>query len=170
MRVITSSYFNVYVSLSNALKVKGQPMVEGNAYLQDKINSDWSKDIYVRLCKMIAAKTGETSELGKSEIKLILGNSDEEVIKNYKLPITREKVANIMGLFVSDGNLTTQNRLSAKDWNNVNEAYKKRINELADRNIFKGFGYEDGTVDVRPQANLTKVEAISLINRLYNAL
>ena len=144
---------------------------QGESYIPANMEKNWSYDLYVNLTKVLGNSNNTSKKLGEEEIKLILGNSDSEVLENYKKPITREKVANIMGALVkSNKPATSANENNFKDWNSVNSTYKKRINTLKQMNIFRGEGYPDGTIGVNPKASITKVEAIALISRLYNAL
>jgi len=168
---ITAEEFLVLVM--NLMTKKGLfPSSDGSVFLATQMKDQWSHDAYVTLAKILGAKSGEIENLGATEIRLILGNSEEEVMANYKKPITREKAANILGVFIDmkDTEISSTNELGANDWNEVNSIYRKRINLLAKKNIFKGVLNADGSISINPNVELTRVQAVSLINRLYNAL
>jgi len=156
--------------LSRSLVKKGYAQGNGNVFLADSLQSEWSYNDYTTLAKILGAKSGETDNLGATEIKLILGNSESEILENYKKAITREKAANIMGTFIESDEGSSVNILNATDWENVNSIYRKRINKLAKMNIFKGVLNSDGSINVNPTDEITRVQAITLINRLYNTL
>ena len=157
--------------LSQVVTKKGVAKSQGESYIPVGMSSrDWSFPSYIDLTKILGNTGDKSKKLGETELKLILGNNDSEVLENYKKPITREKVANITGAFVNSANSTSVNILNAKDWNTVNSTYKKRINNLVEKGILKGSDNGDGTINVNPKTGITRVEAICLINRLYNAL
>jgi len=151
-----------------AVAKKGDIAYSNNGYLVDRIEG-WSNRDYRKLIPHIENPILD-KQVGESEIKLILGNNDEEVLTNYKKPITREKAANITSALLNTTNTSSVNILNANDWNNVNSIYRKGINSLAEINIFRGVDNGDGTVSVNPQNTITRVEAIALLNRLYNVL
>jgi len=162
------------VLLSRTVTRKGQmPSAEGTVFLNDRLKDNWSYSDYVALTKILGAKFNDPeTSLGIKEIKLILGNTMLAALENYTKPITREKAANIMGAFVDvkETSVSSTNELNATDWNDVNSIYKKRINMLAKKNIFRGVLNDDGSIDINPRNELTRVEAVALINRLYNVL
>lgn len=140
--------------------------VSGDSYLEDKLEDEIYGMYYKDLTQALGKRTGEKENLGEEEIKLILGNTDKEVLENYKKPITKEKAANIMGAFINidDKSISSANESSFKDWRNVNSVYKKRINKLAKKDVL------DASVELNPKSILTRADAVILVNRLYNAL
>lgn len=165
---ITAEQF--LVLLSQIVDKKGLAKTEGTSYLVDEMGvNEWSYDLYINLTKALGNNSDASKKLGETEIKLILGNSDSEVLENYRKPITREKAANIIGAFIDSEQETSVNILNAKDWDDVDSVYKKRINKLAEKNIFRGIDNGNG-LELRPNEELITVEAIALLSRLYNAL
>lgn len=170
--LITAEEF--FVILSNVLTKLNEDKIEGEVYLEKQFPNTWSKDEYINLAKFLGAKSGEKTKLGRIEITLIFGNDDEEVLSKLSKPITREQVANMLGLFVSDGVNISVNIIDAIDWNDneeqgiigVNSGYKSRINELIEKDIFRG-KKQDGVIYISPKTTITKVETIALLYRLY---
>ena len=71
-----------------------------------------------------------------------------------------------MGAFINvdDTAISSANEFGFKDWSNVNSVYKKRINKLAKKGVF------DTSEELHPQNQLTRADAVILVNRLYNVL
>ena len=132
-----------------------------------KLNPDGNitaKD-YITLLTNVANKKGATlSLITQDDLKLVLGDANTGKL------ITREMAAALMGGMVKDYIETPSNILGAKDWNNVTEAYKVRINKLAIKGIFKGSLNPDGSITVNPKDKITRVEAMALVSRLYQAI
>lgn len=126
---------------------------------------------FIHILTQVANRKGVAAALiTQNDLKLVLGNNETEMKVNSEKPITREQAAVIIGGLIQDNINTPSNILGAKDWNNVTEAYKVRINKLVLRKIFRGSLNPDGSVTVEPKANATRAEAMALINRLYNEL
>ena len=170
---ITAEQF--IVLLAQVVQKKGMTLHVGNAYLVNEMGvNDWSYDLYIKLVQVLGNKSDPTKKMGEDEIKLILGNSTEAVLSNYKKPITREKVASLMGAVLEvkygkDTNITSVNKLGAKDWNKVTDTFKQRINALVEKDIFKG-AIIDNSLYINPDVGITRVEAVALIARLYEVL
>lgn len=159
--------------LSRVLRNAGWNTSNSEVYLDDKITDGAYADVLRALDKATGKQDG-----GKSEIKMILGNSDAAVIDNYAVPITREKAAYLIGAFVNDKFETPANiyNIVEDDWDNTNASYKIRINALFNTDILLGHKvdniFDDATgltgtkVKLRPKDNLTKNEAYAMLGRL----
>ena len=154
-----------FVLLSKVV-ANNETYTNNNSYLADEMESSINNIFYLKLTQALGKRTGEKENLGEEEIKLILGNTDKEVLSNYKKSISKEKAANIMGAFINvdDTAISSANEFGFKDWSNVNSVYKKRINKLAKKGVF------DTSEELHPQNQLTRADAVILVNRLYNVL
>jgi len=163
-----------FVAMSGVLTKKGKTAtIEGKAFLADKLSNDsnWSREKYAELAKILGQKSGDNiNELGAKEIKLILGNSEEVALENYLKPITREKVANLIGAFVDSHIETSVNTSNAKDWDAVDSIYKKRMNKLIGLNFVAGVKDVDGGILLNPDNPITRAEVAVMLNKLYQSL
>ena len=122
--------------------------------------------------KTAIGESGVTLFLNGSTAKMVTPN--DNMVK-YRQDITREQAAAILGFFVADNQMTSVNTLGAKDWletrrtSGVDTLYRKYINELIERGLFKGVE-NNGEMYVYPKKNLTRGEAAALLNRFYKNL
>jgi len=117
---------------------------------------------------------------GEKWMSLFVNGSSSPMYKSnefmmaYQQPITREKAAALLGFFMADSQMTSENILGAKDWleerrtPGVNYLYRKYINEAVERGIFTGTKDSNGEIRVKPKETLTRVEAAALIYRFRN--
>jgi len=163
-----------FVMMSGVLTKKGKTAtIEGKTFLADKLSNDsnWSREKYIELAKILGQKSGDNvNELGAKEIKLILGNSEDVAVENYMKPITREKVANLIGAFVDSHIETSVNTSKAKDWDAVDSIYKKRMNKLIGLDFVAGVKDVDGGILLNPDNEITRAEVVVMVNKLYNSL
>ena len=134
------------------------------------ISSDWSKDEWKYLMSYIA-KNRPTYN-AKTEIQVALSNnsksaSDEEIARNYKHAITRERAAYLLGMFIDSNQRQNDLADTFGDWGEVTSAYKERLLRLSAYDILKG-SLENGRLYVNPTDPITRVEAIALIDRFYS--
>jgi len=161
--------YNEVMEMVNVGIVNGK--TDGTLGTNDKMTAEEFLDIINNLETNKGMKVNpEKDGFLANEVKLILGNTTEEIKANYKKPITREKAASILGSFIDMKDVSSTNELNAKDWDNVNSIYRKRINKLARKNVFRGVLNPDGSISINPTDEITKAEAIALISRLYDVL
>ena len=155
--------------LSKVVEKSGLGEDKTNMYIPANMSKDWFYESYIKLVKVLGNQGDAKKKLGEVEIKMILGNSDSEVLENLEKPITREQVANIIGVFIAaDPKESSINQWGFNDWEKVNDLYKKRINNLKRKGLFRGRINYDNSISAAPKEELTKVEAVVLISRLYN--
>ena len=156
--------------LGRIVDKKSLPIQKGTPYLENEMaDNTWSYEAYITFTQVLGNEGKESRKLGEQEIKLVLGNTDKEVLENYKKVITREKAASLIGAIFEaidneEPNSSSVNKLNAKDWDKVNSVYKQKINLLAEMNIFRGTVVDD-EIYVNPDVELTRVEAIVLADR-----
>ena len=131
------------------------------------ISSTWSEGEWKYLMSYIA-KNRPTYD-AKKEMQIVLSNNsksatDEEIARNYKHAITRERAAYLLGMFLDSS--PRQNGLADTfvDWGEVTSAYKERLLRLSAYDILKG-NLDNGRLYVDPTDPITRVQAIALIDR-----
>jgi len=110
----------------------------------------------------------------KTEMQKFLANdsnsgSDQEIIENYRKEISRERVAFLIGSFL-DVNPNQQSLAGVfVDWDRVKPVYKESFERLSSYDIMRGVD-DNGTLYAAPDTNVTRVQAIALIDRLNSVL
>jgi len=110
----------------------------------------------------------------KKEIQKFLSNnansgSDKEITENYRKEISRERVAYLLGGLLESNVKQESLSDSFEDWSSVEPAYKDYFERLSSYDIIRGVE-DNGKLYASPEAKVTRVQAIALIDRLNSVL
>ena len=157
--------------LARVLGYNGVDNIPNESVYMPITKNSWSIGEWKYLIKYI--ENNDKSFDAKKEIQILLANnsknaSDEEIARNYKHAITRERAAYLLGIvFGTDyNNYNISDSSKFIDWGEVTSAYKERLLRLAAYEILRGAN-ENGRLYVNPTDGITRVEAVSLIDRMY---
>lgn len=171
--VITAQEF--IVMFSKVLDEKGTfPEYEGEVYMADSLGDEWSRKAYNKLARKLGA-TNNKSKLGEEEMRWFLGNKlwdfggkYDNILKiAYKDEITKDRAANLMGAFLKNEKSSAVDIFGVDNWNILNSEYKPRINMLIENGIINGPKTPMGTLSLELNKQLTRVEAIAMLDRFY---
>jgi len=101
--------------------------------------------------------------------------TDAEIVDNYRIEITRERAAYVLGSLMSDNMMSKSigKGLSDEfvDWDAIsNVDYKNRLEMLSAYDILRGIPDDiTGKLYIQPEGFLTRAQAIALIDR-YNSI
>ena len=164
------TYEQFIALLARVLGYNGEEIADDSLYVPMKgIEDFWSENEWKFLMQRLGADA-------KTEMQALLANnsknaSDEEIAYNYKTHISRERVAFLLGKFFKSDISFTNNADIEKfeDWNKIESAYALRCRILAANDILKGKTNDNVKLYISPKDYLTKLEAITLIDRFYSA-
>jgi len=116
-------------------------------------------------CKYLLNKFGSNAD---KVLSTLLGTTNKEEMKKlYTTPITREGVAYLIGELLEERNVVTPTTtLAYKDWDKVKTECSESIAKVLRYGILNGSSV-NGDLYIRPDSNITRVEAVALVDRLY---
>ena len=115
-----------------------------------------------------------TNKDPKKEIQRVLANngangSDEEIARNYRSNITREKAGYLISIFLESNQRNYDLADTFEDWNDVESYYKDSQYILSAYDILRGIE-EDGKLYIKPKSSITRVQAITFIDRFNSVM
>ena len=110
----------------------------------------------------------------KKEMQRVLADNgmngtDEEIARNYRSNITREKAGYLLALFLESNSRNYSLAYNFEDWNEVESYYKDSQYKLSSYDILRGIE-ENGKLYIKPDSPITRVQAITLIDRFNSVM